>query len=283
MFVLQAYNIKKFFADRLIIKVDELKVYSGDRIGIVGLNGSGKTTLLNVLSKDIEPDEGFVKHYCDIAYIRQFSDESINAEPKVLKEFDISGKTIFSGGEKTRVKLANALSAQTQLLFADEPTTNLDIEGIAVLKSKLSEIETFLLISHNRELLDDLCNKIIEIESGSLHFYEGNYGSYKAQWDNERQFAQLQYEKYIADKKRLEEALKNRREKAQSMKKAPKRMGNSEARLHKRKAQEKQEKINNSINSIKTRLEKLEVKEKPKDAPEIRLDFTLTNPPGNKI
>jgi len=67
------------------------------------------------------------------------------------------------------------------------------------------------------------------------------------------------------------------------MRKTPKRMGNSEARLHKRKTTQKQEKINNKINSLKTRLEKLEVKEKPKEVPKIKLDFSLTNPPENKV
>jgi len=67
------------------------------------------------------------------------------------------------------------------------------------------------------------------------------------------------------------------------MRKAPKRMGNSEARLHKREATEKQKKIHNSINSMLTRLNKLEVKEKPKDLPKIKLDFSLTMPPENRI
>jgi macrolide transport system ATP-binding/permease protein len=60
-------------------------------------------------------------------------------------------------------------------------------------------------------------------------------------------------------------------------------MGNSEARLHKRSANEKQEKINNAVNSLGTRLERLDVKEKPKELPKIKLDFSMTNPPENKI
>jgi len=60
-------------------------------------------------------------------------------------------------------------------------------------------------------------------------------------------------------------------------------MGNSEARLHRREANERQEKLNSAANSLTTRLEKLEVKEKPRDLPMIKLDFSLTNPPANKI
>ena len=63
MLLIDAVNIKKYFSDRLIFEFDNLKVYSNERIGIVGANGEGKTTLLNVLSKKDEADEGVVKLY----------------------------------------------------------------------------------------------------------------------------------------------------------------------------------------------------------------------------
>lgn len=75
----------------------------------------------------------------------------------------------------------------------------------------------------------------------------------------------------------------DRQNRSKSMRKAPKRMGNSEARLHKRETTQKQQKINNAANSLKTRLDKLEVKEKPKEIPKIKLDFSLTNPPESKV
>lgn len=178
MLILDALNIKKFYSDRLIIEIDELKIYSGDKIGIVGQNGSGKTTLMNILSKDIEPDEGFVRQFFNISYIRQFSDESINAGQKLLKEFNLSHKVqqkAFSGGENTRIKIANAFNSENLMVFADEPTANLDYHGVELLKQKLSKVDSFLLISHDRLLLDSLCNKIIEVRDGKLKVYNGNY------------------------------------------------------------------------------------------------------------
>jgi len=139
MLILEAHNIKKYYSDRLVIEIDDLKIYSGDKIGIIGQNGSGKTTLLNILAKEIEPDEGFVRQFCDIAYIRQFSEESICADKKLLKEFDLSQKVhqkVFSGGEKTRIKIANAFNRENLLVFADEPTANLDYKCIELLKQK---------------------------------------------------------------------------------------------------------------------------------------------------
>lgn len=286
MLILRAENIKKYFSDRLIFEFDGLKVYTGDKIGIVGQNGSGKTTLMNILSGEIEPDEGMVKRYCDVSYIRQFSDEEAEADQRILKEFDISQKTsqkALSGGEKTRIRLANAFDKDNILLFADEPTSNLDYKGIEILRQKLSGVETFMLISHDRFLLDSLCNRIIEIRDGKLKIYNGNYSFYKERSNAEFKRAELEYENYVSERASLEEAIRDRQGHSKTIKKAPSRMGNSEARLHTRSANEKKEKLDNAANSLKTRLEKLEVKEKPKELPKIRLDFSLTNPPENRI
>ncbi len=286
MLILEAANIKKYYRDRLIINIEGLKIYSGDKIGIVGQNGSGKTTLMNILSKDIETDEGIVKQFCDIAYIRQFSDENISAGQKLLKEFNLSQKAnqkVFSGGEKARIKIANAFNSENLIVFADEPTANLDYQGIELLKQKLAKVDSFLLISHDRTLLDSLCNRIIEVRDGKLKYYNGNYSFYKRQSEIEQEQALSEYEDYISKKANLESSITERQGKCQSMRKAPKRMGNSEARLHKRETTEKQKKIHKSINIITTRIEKLDVKEKPRELPKIKLDFSMTSPPENKI
>ena len=286
MLILEAQGIKKYFGDRLILAMEELKVYLGDRYGIIGRNGAGKTTLLNILAGELEPDEGFVRHYSDITYIRQFSQEDIQADSRLLSEFNLNQKRhqkVFSGGEQTRIRIANAFSRNSLLVFADEPTSNLDYKGVELFRQKLSEAASFLLISHDRRLLDSLCNKILEIRDGAVHLYNGNYSFFREQRDLERRKAEMDYEQYISEKTRLETAIRDRKDRAGTIRKAPARMGNSEARLHKRAGNEKQEKLHHAANSLKTRLEKLEVKEKPRDLPPIRMDFSLTCPPESKI
>ncbi len=101
MLYLEAQHIKKYYAERLIIAFDILKIYRGDKIGLVVANGAGKTTLLNILAGKIQPDRGVVKSYCQIAYIRQFSEEEPWAGDKTLAEFDLKGKPgkdLHSGG-----------------------------------------------------------------------------------------------------------------------------------------------------------------------------------------
>lgn len=286
MLILETTNIKVNFGDREILSFDQLNIRSGDRIGIVGQNGAGKTTLLNILSGELLPDEGIVKRFCDIAYIKQFSNEEIEADAKALSEFNVQDKIKskkVSGGELTRLKIAGALSKNSLLIFADEPTANLDLQGIEALKNKLIKTESFLLISHDRELLDSVCNKIIEVSNGRLTFYEGNYSFYEQEKQKMVEREWFEYNHFIEEKKHLEEAIVNRKARAKAINKAPSRMGNKEARLHKCKSNEKQEKLYDTANNIKTRLEKLEVKVKPKEFSNIKLDFSLTLPPHNRI
>src|SRR5689334_18742928 len=89
MLILDSLNIKKNFGDREILSFSELKIRSGDKIGVVGQNGAGKTTLLNILAGELTPDEGTVKRYCEVAYIKQFSDEAVIADAKVISEFNV--------------------------------------------------------------------------------------------------------------------------------------------------------------------------------------------------
>ena len=131
--------------------------------------------------------------------------------------------------------------------------------------------------------MDAICNKIIEIRNGKLFFYNGNYSFYKKQKNLKIKRQKMEYEEYILEKARLEKAISDRQGESKSMKKAPKRMGNSEARLHKGKVSEKKKKLDSTVKRIKSRIEKLQVKEKPDKILKVKIDFSLTNPPENKI
>ncbi|QXE20999.1 ribosomal protection-like ABC-F family protein [Clostridium sp. 001] len=286
MLILEAVNLKKYYGDRLIISTNDLEIRRGDKIGIVGENGAGKTTLLNILSGETDADTGVIKRYCSAAYIKQFSDENVNTQGKLFKEFGVDDKfdcQKASGGERAKLSIAAELSKNSFLLLADEPTFNLDYKSIKILKEKLSKIETIVLISHDRDFMDTLCNKIIEIRNGKLFFYEGNYSFYKKQKDLRIKRQKTEYEEYIEEKIRLEKATRDVNSKSKSMKKTPKRMGNSEARLHKRAVNEKKKKLDGAVKGIKSRIEKLQVKEKPDKILKVKIDFSLTNPPQNKI
>jgi macrolide transport system ATP-binding/permease protein len=267
MLILKADNIKKYYGDRLIIDIESLEVYSKDKLGIVGANGAGKTTLLNILSGTIPADKGTVKLYGSYSYITQLSDiEDGSVSAKAAREFNVYMKKAetLSGGEKTRLKIAKSLSLSSSIIFADEPTCNLDMKGIELLEEKLSSYKgALIIVSHDRELLDRLCSCIVEIKNGRIKIYKGNYSSYKAQKLAEEERQQFEYEQYTGKMKALKKAVEDKKQKVLSMNKTPKRMGNSEARLHKADNQKAKSKLNRSIKALQTRMQKLEYKKKP--------------------
>jgi len=277
MLLVECKNIKKSYGHRLILDIENLCIYDKDRIGIVGVNGAGKTTLLKLLSQRIDPDEGWIKLYGESSYISQIEPpEKDTIQQEMASKFKVTEtyRESMSGGEKTRFKLAASLSQKNAIIFADEPTSNMDIEGIQLIENSLSEFSgALVLISHDRDLLDSLCNKIIEIEGGKIKTYSGNYSEYIKQKTEEREFAQFEYEQYIKEKKRLERVIISTREKVKSMRKTPKRMGNSEARLHKMGNQKAKANLDRAIKNVETRIKHLEVKEKPPKIEKIKLDI----------
>lgn len=287
MLLIEVSKIKKYFGDRLILDIDNLKIYSEDRIGIIGRNGVGKTTLLNILSQRLEPDEGWVKLYGAYSYISQLEEpnrKNINGE--IASKFGVKTKwnNHMSGGEKTRFKLANALDDNSIIMFADEPTSNVDMEGIQLMEEMFGEYKgALIVISHDRGFLDKLCNKILEIENSKIKVYNGNYTDYKNQKTKEKERAEFEYEEYIKEKKRLEEVITSTKQKVKSMRKTPKRMGNSEARLHKMGPQKARANLERAVKNVEKRIEHLEIKEKPKEQLGIKLDVLDSNRLYGKI
>lgn len=287
MLLLECSKIKKYFEDRLIVHIDDFKIYYGDRIGIVGANGSGKTTLLNLLSHRLEPDEGVIKLYEHPSYISQLEPpKGQNIGSKWAHKFGINPKwdENWSGGEMTRFKVALALEENSKLLFADEPTSNVDMESIALIEEKFKEYKgALVVISHDRSFLDKLCNQILEIEDGRVKIYKGNYSDYYEQKIKERERLEFEYEQYITEKRRLEQIAYKLKQKEQSISRAPKRMGNSEARLHKMGGQKEKARLDSAVKNVRKRIEHLEVKEKPKKQKKIQLDILESDQAYSKI
>ncbi len=285
--LLECGKIKKYFGDRLVLALESLQIYADDRIGVVGPNGAGKTTLLNILSQRLEPDEGWVKLYTRCTYVSQLEPpEQKKIRPELASKFGVPTvwHETMSGGEKTRFKLAAGFAADCPLLFADEPTSNLDLEGIELLEKRLAEYQgALVLVAHDRSLLDRLCNKILEVEYGKVKLYNGNYSAYRQQKEEEKARAQFEYEQYISEKKRLERAAIERRQKARALKKTPKRMGNSEARLHKMGNQKAKAALERAVKSIEARIERLPVKEKPRKQEVIKLDMPSVKQIHSKV
>lgn len=282
--LLSANHIVQYFGERKILEFEKLNVYEGDHIGIVGGNGVGKTTLLNILSGELIPDEGSVIREVPVSYFKQFRDRAEQVDLQKCRKLGLTGKLSrehLSGGEMTRLGLA-AMNKDSLLTFADEPTANLDADGVELCCQMLEQCSTLLLISHDRAVLNRLCTRIVEVRDGCLYFYTGNFAAYHEQREQAFKRQEFEYQQYRSEKSQLEKAARQRSQASKSVRKAPSRMGNSEARLHKREAGEKMEKLDNARKAILSRLEQLEVKEKPREMAQVRIDFSLTDPPANR-
>jgi ABC transport system ATP-binding/permease protein len=208
--VVQAKNVSYGYGGKPLIAGLNLKVMRGDRIGLVGNNGVGKSTLLKLLLGELEPQSGTIKHgtNLEVAYfdqMRQLLDLEksvahnvgdgrdhvvINGKPQhvvgYLCGFLFSAKRALtpvgslSGGERNRVILAKLFTQPSNLLVLDEPTNDLDVETLEVLEERLAEYAgTLLVVSHDREFLDNVVNKILVFEAGGrIVEYAGGYSDW---------------------------------------------------------------------------------------------------------
>lgn len=286
-------NTTVTFSERMLFHIPFLSIREGDKIGLVGMNGSGKTTLLRLLSGDIHPEEGTVRSFVTPRYFRQWDDLSHthDATPLEKRLFGVQAmteQTHMSGGENTRLRLADIFSEDSVLMLLDEPSTNLDIDGIRYLSSRIKLLDTFVLVSHDRTLLNQHCNRIWEIENGNISEYSGNFDAYQAQKEQKRQRAMMEYRQYTDEMHRLQQVYIAKKEKAKKIDRKPKGMSNSEAKVREftashRSPASKAQMLERSANNVKQRMEHMEIKEKPRETPKIRPDFTLTNPPENPV
>ncbi|CAM4060531.1 ABC transporter ATP-binding protein [Bacillus manliponensis] len=285
MNILHAQNIEKSFGDRTVFTLPSLEIYENDRIGIVGVNGAGKSTLLQILSKELEPDCGTVTHYGSAAIIPQLGEQETEGASSFAKgTWNVNHVgNVMSGGEHMRLKIAAALEQDASILFADEPTSHLDLHGREQLEKSLQSYKgAIVLISHDRTLLDSICTKIIEIEDGTIHEYKGNYSHYRAQKERARIEQQGEYEKYISERKRLEQSIMKRKQQASGMMSIPSRFGSAESKFFKMAAANSQGKVMKAAKTLETRLEKLEKKEKPKEIVGSKFDVQYHAPIHSK-
>lgn len=271
-------DVNKSFGSSELLNIKDLKINEFDKIGVVGANGSGKTTLLNMIAGNEEySGEIIFDKNIEIEYLKQLE----NRENKTISKKSASILNIpfkfsenLSGGEKTKFKIADLLNTNANLLLVDEPTNNLDMKSIKILTKAFKEKKsTMLIISHNRDFLDDVCNKILEIENREVKLYDGNFSKYLSLKEDEKNRQEFLYESYEKEKNRLRKVAIDSKEKSKSIRKTPKRMGNSEARLHRMGGQKNKAKVDNFVKAVETRIEKLEVVEKPKEVDQIKLEI----------
>lgn len=233
--IVSVQNLRKVHSGRLLFKDLSLGIFPGERIGMIGPNGAGKTTLLEILYGKQEADRGTrsAQRNSELSFVEQTpkfadgetvesylfsrlnkdrleSDELPQVLDKAINQLGLKGTCLvssLSGGWQKRLALIAELSRQPNLLFLDEPTNHLDFSGIRWLEKTLKSFnQAFLLISHDRSFLENVCNRIIEINPSYQEGYfscPGNY-SFFLQKRSEYFIALDRYEETLANKVRRE-------------------------------------------------------------------------------
>ena len=278
--LLEAQRIVKRYGEQTVLNIDGLRVYDGERVGLIGENGAGKSTLLAILAGELDPDEGAVRRFAPAAFIRQSGEARLEVSVPMAAQFRApEAREGLSGGEQTRRRIAGALSADAALLLADEPTTDLDAVGVVRLRRLLSEFGgAVVLVSHDRDLLNALCTRILHLEDGRLTDFPGSYAAYHEELARRRARMQFEYDQYRAEQARLKAAMQQKSEWAASVKKAPRRMGNSEARLHTREYTNAVLAQSHARHTLERRMDRLERKDRPRDLPDIRMALGVARP-----
>ncbi|AZI68472.1 ATP-binding cassette domain-containing protein [Cloacibacterium normanense] len=204
--IFEAQNLGKKYGNHQVFDHVDFFVQRGDRIALLGQNGQGKTTLAKILAGEIKDYSGEwnLGHNVNIGYFAQNQEEVLSPEKTVLQEAedaateetrtkvrdllgsflfsgeDVTKKTkVLSGGERNRLALCKLLLRPFNTLIMDEPTNHLDIHSKEIIKLALQKFEgTIIVISHDREFLQGLCDKIFEFRDGSMKEFLGNINEY---------------------------------------------------------------------------------------------------------
>ena len=204
--VAEAEGLSKSYGAKQVFSGARFTIERGDRVALVGVNGAGKSTLIRLLTGEEAPTAGRVRlgHNVVSEYFAQDQYKVLDGESRMLDDisraavrvpeqalrsllgcFLFSGDDVFkplgvlSGGERNRYALARILVSPSNVLLLDEPTNHLDMRAKDVLLEALATFSgTVVFVSHDRYFIDRLATRVLEVESGAVTAYEGNYEDY---------------------------------------------------------------------------------------------------------
>lgn len=284
---IEAVGLSKSFETKKVLDNIDFLIARGEKIAIVGQNGQGKSTLIKIIVDELQATAGVLTpgHMVRIGYFGQTHADDLDKEKTIFETIDevavgevrtrvrnILGSFLFkgdditkkvkvlSGGEKTRLALAKLLLEPYNFLILDEPTNHLDILSKDLLKKALKSFEgTLLLVSHDRDFLRGITEKVIELKGGKLKEFIGDIDEYLAHRKKENNFTS------IAEAKTTDSVT------------------DGKAQYLARKEQEKElRKIKNAVKKIEEGIERNETKIKEYDAqllakPELFNDGAFTS------
>ena len=202
MNILNAEKISKTYGEKVLFDKVVLGVNKGDKIGVIGVNGTGKSTFLKIIAGIEEPDAGeivsgrgvtvsylaqapqFNPGDTIVGYVIKGKNNASEAEAKTIltklgiTDFDAAINTL-SGGQRKRIALARTLVSPAEVLILDEPTNHLDSDMVIWLEEYIKKFKgELIMVTHDRYFLDNVTNRIVELDGGKLYRYDTNYSGF---------------------------------------------------------------------------------------------------------
>lgn len=310
--IISCTDVSKSYDTFKVLDHITLSIQKGEKIGLVGPNGGGKSTLLRILAGLELPDAGIVTRAKNltIGYIpqdfrafynktvKEFTEETSNNSVEFLKAhlekiyaklrlpISISDRKIseLSGGEQIKIALTRILLAPQEMLLLDEPTNNLDIEALNLFEDFVKQSsKTFLIISHDREFLDQTVSRVFEIDeiSKSLHIYEGNYSTYMKERRARLERSWGEYSDDQEKRRRMENTIDQKLRKTEGLDKI---ISPDNDKLQFNFKVDRAKTMNQrSAMLLKKRLSTMEDVEKPKERLPLQVQFFSDERSGDKV
>ena len=204
--VFKAENLVAGYPGKIVFSTPGIQIRRGEKVALVGRNGEGKTTLMRIIAGELRPIEGVacLGHNVSLGYYAQNQEEVLDQKDTVFSTLDriavgdvrrklrdilgaflFSGEdidkrvSVLSGGERSRLGMARLLLQPYNLLALDEPTNHMDIRSKDVLKQALSSYDgTLVAVSHDRDFLDGLVDRVLEFRDGKIYEHLGSVSEF---------------------------------------------------------------------------------------------------------